>query len=86
MINNAHMALEEDIKVLSNNLHIASIRNEVLYEELHRTKMKLEHHIRWIRSSKMLDHIQKSQSSTRHGVGVQKGISLWTVWSSESYV
>jgi len=67
--NNVRMALEENVKVLSNNVHSMIKRNEVLIEELQNTKMELEQNMRW-KNSSMLGNIQKSQSSTRQNLQI----------------
>jgi len=64
------MALEENVKVLSNNVQSMTKRNEVLVEELQKTKMELEQNMRWTTSSAMFGNIQKSQSSTRKNLQI----------------
>ncbi|KAK4707041.1 hypothetical protein R3W88_033401 [Solanum pinnatisectum] len=67
--------LQNKLKELSNNLQSMIKRNEDLQAKLHTTKMEVEHSMRRTKSSIIYDSIQKSQSSTKHGIGFDKASS-----------
>ncbi|XP_049353897.1 uncharacterized protein LOC125818445 [Solanum verrucosum] len=61
--------LYNKLKELNKEFKSITVKNEELQKTLHITKMETEHGMRWTRSFILLDRIQKSQSSTRNGIG-----------------
>lgn len=49
-------------------------KNKVLLKELELTKAKLEHMMRWVKSSLLLDDMQQGQSATKYRIGFKKNV------------
>ncbi|KAK6789297.1 hypothetical protein RDI58_013096 [Solanum bulbocastanum] len=64
--------LQNELIELNKELDSINVKNKDLQKKLHMTKMEVEHSMRWNRSSILLDSIQKSQSTTKHGIGFHK--------------
>lgn len=62
------LALEEKAKEPEKQLINLCKRNETLLKELDQAKAKLEHNIRWPRSSAMFDDVQQGKSTTKYGI------------------
>ena len=61
--------LEENARNLSDQVESMTKKNELLLKELEQTKLKLEHIMKWTKSSRLLDDMQQGQSTTKYGIG-----------------
>ncbi|XP_049399948.1 uncharacterized protein LOC125864044 [Solanum stenotomum] len=76
--------LYNKLKELNKEFKFITVKNEDLQKTLHITKMETEHSMRWTRSFILLGRVQKSQSSTRHGIGFSEAKNPNIDWTQDS--
>lgn len=70
----AQINLEENVRNLSDELNSMTEKNELLLKELEQTKLKLEHIMKWTKSSRLLGYMQQGQSTTKYGIGFKLNV------------